>query len=350
MTRLREVALLRLVAQRLAGPASATPGDAVRGMLALQGQDWPGVRLSVALRTAGGTRDAVLAAVQDGELVRTWPFRGTLHLVAAEDVRWLLDLTAPRGLVTIGPRLRALGLDEATLERARGLVTGALAGGGRLRRDALLALLREGGLDTADQRGAHVVIHLCLTGVLCLGPVDGAHQQFVLMDEWVAPGRSREREEALGELALRYFASHGPASAEDLARWTGLLKGDVRTAVALARPQLEPIAVDGVEQLMDPGTPERLAASRAQAAGVHLLPGFDELLLGYRDRSATLDEALAAQVVPGSNGMFMATVVRGGRVVGLWRRGKGAAVDVMPLTTFSPTLVAAIERRVRALP
>jgi len=152
---------------------------------------------------------------------------------------------------------------------------------------------------------------------------------------------------------VRYFRSHGPATAVDLATWSGLTAGDTRTASTLARPSLASLNIAGTEHLLDPQTPERLAAAREHAEGVLLLPGFDDFLLGYRDRSAQLDPAWADRIVPGGNGIFRPTVVSAGRVVGTWTRtGRGARHEIAatPFTNFPPHVESAIAERYAALP
>ena len=353
VTALREVALLRLVAQRVAGPALPSAAETVRWMTALQGQDYRGALTSVALRTRGGTTADVEAALTAGEVVRSWPMRGTLHLVAAEDLSWLLDLTAALQVSAAGRRRGQLGIDEAAVERAREVARGVLAGGRAVRRDDLMAAWAAQGVATEGQRGYHLLWHLAQSGTVCLGPVRDGEQLVVLLDEWVPAPRRPTREEALGELATRYFRSHGPATAKDLARWTGLPAADVKVALAVARAALDRLEVDGVEHLLDPRTPDLLAACRRQALGVFLLPGFDELLLGYGDRSAVLPPEFADRIVPGGNGMFRPTVVNGGQVVGTWRtvgRGAQRRVEATPFTTFAPRVAAAVPRRHAALP
>ena len=263
MTTRAEIALLRLAAQRIAGPGLATATEAVRWLTALQAQDYPGVLTSVALRTASGTRSAVESALNAGEIVRSWPMRGTLHLVLAEDLPWILGLTAQRMVARAAGRRAELGLDPAILEQARELAVGALAGGHQLRRDDLLGVWRDAGLVITGQRGYHLIWHLAQTRTLCFGPVRDGEQLIVLVDEWIPRPRRPVREEALGELALRYFRGHGPATVRDFTRWTNLVAADVRAGLALARPALARVEVDGVEYLMDPQTPELLDADRA---------------------------------------------------------------------------------------
>src|SRR3954469_13459803 len=338
MTSQREVALLRLAAQRLAGPGAASPVEAVRRLGAVQAQDFPGAVTSVALRTAVRRRKDVEVALDDGAIVRTWPMRGTLHLLAADDLRWMLELLASRALTALRARWAQLGLTGSDAERARDLVTAALAGGGRMRRADLLTAIDDGGVSTAGQRGYHLLGFLARTGTLCLGPTDAAGEQlFVLIDDWVPAGHRPDRDEAHADLALRFFLGHGPAPVQDLARWAGLPLRDVRAGLAVARPQLETLDVDGVEHLLDPAVPDRLTACREEAGGLFLLPGFDEFVLGYRDRTTILAPEFAERIVPGNNGMFRPTVVVRGEVVGTWQwtgRGARRTVTATPFTAF----------------
>ncbi len=348
-----DLARLRLVAQRLVAADATSPTDAVRWSTAMQAQDYAGAVTSVALRTRTRSRAHVIEVLDSGELVRSWPMRGTLHLTAAEDLPWLLRLLAPRVVRASTTRRTGLGLDQAQLEQGRDLAEGALSGGRRLRRAELFEVWKRAGLDPSGQRGVHVLRYLAMTGTLVFGPTAGGEQLLVLLDEWIPAQRPREREDALGELARRYFRSHGPATAADLSAWAGLTSGETRTALALARPSLCAQDVGGTEHLFDPQTPDRLTAVSAAADGVLLLPGFDEFLLGYRDRSAQLDPAHAQRVVPGGNGVFRPTVICAGRVIGTWARGGGAApraVTATAFTTLSPGVELALAAAAADLP
>jgi hypothetical protein len=353
VTARHEVGLLKLVAQRIAGPSLATPADAVRWLTAVQAQDWRGALASVALRCAPATRQAVESSLVAGEIVRSWPMRGTLHLVVAEDLKWMLDLMAPRVVAGASARRAQLGLTAHMLERARELAVQALTDGHQLRRQELLGVWESGGLPTAGQRGYHMLWHLAQTGSLCLGPVRDGEQLVVLTDEWIGHRRRPDRAEALGELARRYFASHGPATIKDFMRWTNLLAADARAGLELARPELVRIEVEGVEHYMDPQTPDQLDACRREARGVFLLPGFDEFILGYQDRRAVLPAEFAARIVPGGNGVFRPTVVSGGQVVGTWKeegRGSKRTVSATSFTSFTRSVEATIPGVYAALP
>ena len=328
----RRVAALRLAAQRLAAATCATPAEAVHWMLALQAQDLAGVKWSLGLRAAGADEAAVEAAFDAGEIVRSWPMRGTLHVVAAEDLAWMLELTAPRAIRSAAARRAALGITEADVERARDIAVDALAGRRVMSRAQLLAAFDAGGVSTMGQRGYHVLWYLAQTGTLVMASSDGRGQGFARLDEWVARPRHLEADEAVAELALRYFLSHGPATARDLARWSGLTVGDVRRGIAACGGRLATMEIGGVAYHLGP---EALDAP-APTAVVLLLPGFDEYLLGYGDRSAALALEHAEAIVPGANGMFRPTVVVDGEVVGTWSRRVTAAAVVVEASPFEP--------------
>jgi hypothetical protein len=340
-----EVGLLRLVAQRLAGPPAATPAEAVRHLTAMQAQDQPGALLAIALRTAGRSREEVLAAFDAGEIVRSWPMRGTLHILAAEDLGWMLTLGTPRPRAAAALRRTQLGLTDADVERAEELARPAVP----IPRAGLTTVWEEAGLAPAGGRGYHLLNELAHRGVLCFGPTVDGEPAVVAVDDWIRAPRRLERDEALGEWARRYFRSHGPATRADFARWTGVPAADADTGIALARPELATMDVEGTEYLLDPAVPDVLAARRRAALGVHLLPGFDEFVLGYADRRHVLAPEQFDRIVPGGNGVFRATVVHRGRVVGTWAAPRGR-LEVTPFDILDTRTEAAVARAHARLP
>ena len=342
-----EIALMRLVAQHVAGPGLPGPLDAARHLLAAQGQDASGVIRSLALRTSDGSGQAVLDAYDAGALVRSWPMRGTLHTLAAEDLGWLSELATARPRAAAARRRTQLGLDETDLTTAHDVAERVASDGAT--REELLGAFRAAGLPTDAGRGYHVLVELAQRGVLCLGPLRAGEQAFVLVEEWVRAPRRLAGDEAVAELALRFFTGHGPATLADLARWSGLPVGTVRGGLAAVRDRLDRLEVDGSEHWFEPSLPERLAAHRSAARGVHLLPGFDEIVLGYADRSATVPPDVADRIVPGGNGVFRPTVLVDGVVVGTWRRTRGG-VEVTPFVPLTARVQAQVERAVDRLP
>lgn len=281
-------------------------------LLALQGQDYPGALWAVALRSGPRDRAAIERELEDGDLVRSWPMRGTLHVLRADDLGWLLELTRDRVVASHAARHRALELEPADLARAAAIADERLAGT-RLERRALLAAFEEEGLSTAGQRGAHLLMWLAQHAriVLCSGT------RYARFADRIPDPRTLTRPEALAELAERYVRGHGPATDRDLAWWAGITLTDARAGLAAVRDRFEAIEVDGTTHLHEPGlVPARPAA--------HVLPGFDEYVLGYTDRHVPLGDSPLERVVPGGNGMFLATVVLDGAIVATWRRGRRA--------------------------
>ena len=282
--------------------------------LAMQAQDLASGLWSVGVRT-GATRAQVEAAVADRLVTRSWPMRGTLHLMATQDVRWMCRLLAAEMTTAERSRHAQLELTPATLDRAREVLSDALRGGVVMPRPEVLETLRAHGIDPAGQRAAHILGRLCQEALLCQGPAAGRQPTFVLLEEWVPWSWDPGREEAMAALATRYVASHGPVTVRDLAGWVGRTLTFAREAVALAGDQVRTTEIGGQAYLVPPEPP-----AAASAPAVRLLPGFDEYVLGYKDRSAMLTPEEELRVVPGKNGMFLGTVVVGGLVVGTWNR------------------------------
>ncbi|MEL1265860.1 winged helix DNA-binding domain-containing protein [Pseudoxanthomonas putridarboris] len=324
--------LHRLHRHGIVGPVAETPAEAVRRMAAVQAQDYHASLWAVGLRTTGATAKDVEEAIARGEIVRTWPMRGTLHLLAREDVRWMLALMAPRVQAANAARIaRDYGLDAKTLARCRRVLERALADGRPMARGALYARLDEAGIDSSGQRGLHVLNWLAHESLICQGPREGRQPTFVWFDAWVPPAPPLARDEALRRLALRYVQGHGPATAADLAWWSGLTQKDANAALALASPRLAQETRDG-RTWWSASDAARPRASRA----VHLLPAFDEYVIGYRHRDAVLEPQHTRRVI-GANGLVSPTVVIDGRVVATWKRTadtRGEAV-VAPLRALT---------------
>ena len=327
----RQLATLRLAAQGIDSAAVETPVDVVRNLLALQAQDFAGAQFSIGLRTSHVTDRDVEAAIANREIVRSWPMRGTLHLVATEDLGWMLRLTGDRMVRGAAGRHRQLELDDASFALAARIAEQELMKSEVIGRAALLAAFDAAGLSTAGQRGNHLLWYLSVTGLLVFGPLDGRQHSFARFETWVGAGRALDGDAALAEFARRYFAGHGPATDRDFAWWSSLTLTDARRGLAAVAVELEKLDLDGVTYYHRPGL-------QPAAPAVHALPGFDEFVLGYQDRGAQLAPELATRVVPGGNGMFLSTIVVDGEIVGTWRRtatAKRVTIELVPFDRFS---------------
>ena len=335
---LHELTALRCASQLLGERTDRTPADVVRWMLAMQGQDFPGVKWSVGLRSPGSTDASIEAALAAGEIVRSWPMRGTLHLVAPEDLGWMLAIGRPRTATTTATRRANLGITDRELRLVADTAREHLSGGRTSRRDDLLTTFESVGVPTTGQRGYHLLLHLALHGVLVFGPVHGKHQTFALLDEWVTAPRVLDGDEALAEFAGRYFRSHGPATERDFAWWANITLGDARKGIALA--DLDSREFDSVPHYFSPGLEP--APEVAQ-----VLAGFDEYLLGYQNRSGVLAAEFSNRIVPGNNGIFLPTLILDGQVVGTWRRTQRATrvdIELLPFTPIAQRGRVSLER------
>jgi hypothetical protein len=321
-----DVMPLRLRSLLLDRQTVRSPGEVMEWFGAMQAQDLASGEWSLGIRCAGLTQADVHRATVDREIVRTWPMRGTVHFVPPRDARWMLEVTGVRALAGAARRREFLGLSDATVDAASEVLREALHGGGCLTRAECVEHLVAAGVHTAPEHGYHLLWYASQIGVTCIGPQRGKEQTFVLLDEWVPDPRQLDRDQALAVLALRFVRSHGPVTRHDLARWTGLTMGDTTRAIALAGDELVPAEVGGIEMVV---AAEQLDGDRPDLPGVLLLPGFDEYMLGYKDRAAMLTDEQFEMVVPGRNGVFKPTVVVDGRVVGTWsRKVRAAHVDV----------------------
>ncbi|MBK8027360.1 MAG: AlkZ family DNA glycosylase [Chloroflexi bacterium] len=335
-----DIARRRLGRQGIAPPAFDSADAVVRWMGAMQAQDYHQSLWAIGARMPSATLRGVEAAIAEGKILRTWPMRGTIHFVAPEDAGWMVALSAERTQARNRRRPEELELDDATLARSADLFHKALAGGKRLARPAMMTLLEEAGIRTDGQRGYHILWHAAHERLICIGPNEGKQQTFVLLDDWAPNPRRLTRKESLVELARRYFTSHGPATVQDFAWWTGLTLTEARLGLEGAKDGLASETLAGKLYLLAADAPE---SPPAAASGIFLLAGFDEILLGYTDRSAMLDPAHAAKVVPGGNGVFFPMIVRDGQIVGTWKRTvKKKAVEIAP-QFFEPPGAAQID-------
>jgi hypothetical protein len=316
-----ELARIRASAQLLGPGKRRAPAAIVRQLLAVQDQDFPSVPLALRARSRGLERGNVDAAINGGELVISWLNRGTLHLVCREDYGWLHSLTAPTTMAANERRLAEEGVTNP--ERGIRLIAKALEGGPLSRRE-----LGEQSA-TKGQALTHLLLAASLRGVVVRGPIRGRDQTFALARDHIGELAQVDREAALAELARRYFAGHAHASDADLAYWSGLPLRAVRAGIARAGI----VATGG----RGAGVPRR------RALPPKLLPPFDPFILGWRDRSFTIPDALTKRVMPGG-GMFRAVVLVDGRVTGTWSRPGGRVALDAPDVDGLDAEIADVER------
>jgi hypothetical protein len=335
-----EISALRLQSQRLSFLSSGSPSSLLSWLGAIQAQDFGGSLWALGIRSEENNGKIIEQAIARKELIRTWAMRGTMHLVSAGDIRWLLNLLAPRLIKGSLARNRQLGLDGNMLNRTNEILLRSLQGGKQLTREALRTIFASNGIDASGVRFYHMMWHAALKQLVCYGVKTGGDHTFVLLDEFVPEGYSLKRDEAITELARRYFLSRGPATLEDFIWWSGLTTMDARTALGGAMPHLTKMVFSSQVYWLDRNHP----ATGTRLKTAFLLPPFDEFLIAYKNRSACLNPRLN-QIVISRNGIFYPVVLLEGRVAGTWKKSfkkEKLSIEISLENTFSPSSRKAI--------
>lgn len=328
---------LRLTSLLLADHKLTTAEGVVSWFGAMQAQDLASVKWSLGVRLPQLTEIDIDTALNSGAILRTWPMRGTIHLISASDARWMLQTVGSRQLAGVDKRWERLGLDRKTVERAGEVLAAGMHGNRRLTRSECAASLQASGIETSSQRLYHLLWYSSQVGITCIGPNVGKEQTFVLLNDFAPDQRQLVGAEALAELAWLYVRSHGPIPASDFAGWAGIPVTAARRALADNDGRLTRLDTAMGDQWMRDDLLEERQGS-TDPVEVLALPGFDEFMLGYKDRTAMLDPDHMRFVVPGSNGMFRPTIVDRGTVIGVWTRNLTKAkvkVQAEPFGAFS---------------
>jgi Winged helix DNA-binding domain len=342
----------RLAAQMLAGPPARTVVEVVHRLLSVQGQDPRGVRLAIRPRASGLTSADVDRALNDREVLITWLNRGTLHLVRAEDYWWLHMITTRLSGTPAARRLAQEGVPPADADRAVSAIDRALAASGPLTRDQLRDRVDAAGVRTAGQALVHILFLASVRGLVVRGPMVGGQHAFVRTRDWLGPPPAPlDPDMALGELATRYLAGHGPADDADLAKWSGITLGEARRGLSTIASRLRQ-RPDGLVELKSrrsralpgeqPGgraTAGTTGPARAPAAPPRLLGAFDPVLLGWVSREPILG---GHQGIVTMNGVFRPFALVRGRAMGTWTLQR-RAVQLAPFGEMPPADLRALE-------
>jgi hypothetical protein len=321
------IAIRRLRNQGISAAPRRTAAAVVAWLGAVQAQEYGPARWALALRMKTATRDREIERAFDaGHILRTHVMRPTWHFVARNDIRWMLELTAPRVQLRMAPYNRRLELDTTTLARACAAFERALRDGRALTRSELAEALSRAGVSAAGQRLAHVIMHAELERVICSGPRRGKQFTYALLAERAPGARALVRDEALDVLARRFLRSHGPATVRDFVWWSGLLTSDARRGIDIARARSE--INDGLVY-WSLGEAE---SDRRRDRRVHLLPVYDEYLVAYRDRDAVPLWPPGRPVPKGRVAALQHPLVIAAQVAGSWcvtRSASGVRVEVV---------------------
>ena len=328
------IAQHRLYHQHLTANPFEKPVDVVDWLVAVQAQDYFGAKWALGLRLRQDVHDADLdRAFNAGDILRTHVLRPTWHFVTPTDIRWLLALTAPRVLAASATMYRKLELDDITLKRGHKALTKALHDGQHLTREELSAALGKAGIAATGQRLAYLMMQAELIGLICSGPRRGKQFTYALLEERVPPVATLQRDESLATLARRYFTSHGPATAQDFAKWSGLTIADAKRGLEMVGAQLQHETLNGAEYWFSSSVMP-INARRATPTA-YLLSVYDEYIIGYHDRSMIAAPEIAAKLFTMGNALT-AVIVVDGQMVGTWRRMLDKDAVVIETNLFAP--------------
>lgn len=153
-----------------------------------------------------------------------------------------------------------------------------------------------------------------LDGLICSGIIKKKKQTYALLEERVPLKKILYRDEALAELAKRYFTSRGPATVQDFAWWSGLSMSDSRNALEIIKGSLNSVTINSKTFWFKDSS----SVSENKKDVIFLLPAFDEFIISYRDRSAAITQQNFSKAVS-NNGIFRPVIVYKGNITGIWR-------------------------------
>lgn len=310
------IARQRLTNQHLTGAKFQTPAEVVNSLTAVQAQEYPLSAWALGLRIERAVQADIDRALAEGSILRTHVLRPTWHYVTPADIRWLLELTAPRINALNAIYYRQYEIDDALFARSNEIIGRALEGGNQLTKAEIAERLKEQGIMGDNYRLSFLMFRAELDQIVCSGGRRGHKFTYTLLDERATNAKRLTRDEALAELTQRYFATRSPATAQDFAWWSGLTMSDARAGIEMVRPQLTTEKIDGTEYwLFDSFVP-----AENSTPVVHLLPVYDEYIVAYTDRSVIYSETPTTQFGISDNIVFYYTIVLDGRVIGTWKR------------------------------
>ncbi|MGH7158060.1 MAG: winged helix DNA-binding domain-containing protein [Candidatus Saccharimonadales bacterium] len=318
------------------------PEDVVRSLGAMQAQDFIGAKWAIGLRCKT-TDAAVQKAFDDGKILRTHVLRPTWHFMAAEDIRWILELTAPRVHAFNKYYYKKLGVDEPTIKKANELLKNILRGGNQLTKIQIAAHFDAAALPTKGLPFGYILGYAELEALICSGAMQGKQHTYALLGERAPHAKSLPRDKALIELTRRFFTAHGPAQIADFAWWSSLTTAEIKQGVAQAK--LKSVEIDGKTYYFAKEAPTSIPSPIA-----HLLPNYDEYFIAYKDRSAFSNFKVSRQ--PSYEDLSYHILAIDGQLAGGWKReitAKQYTVKLNPFMQFSTVQQKAIDQAAKRL-
>lgn len=282
---LNDISILRLKNQQLSCSGLKSVKEIAGWMGALQAQDFNMSKWAFGIRMKDSTEATINRAIDSGDIIRTHLLRPTWHFVSSDDIFWIMELTAPRIRAAMKFRDKALGLTETVFRKSNSVIQKSLRNGDHLTREELVSELKRAGIETSGNRASHLLFRAESNGIICSGRLKERKLTYTLLSEWVQKTGTFHHEKALKELSKRYFTSHGPATLPDFIWWSGLSSKDAKLALELSKPDLS-VEIIGNQSYWFADYPDNAGSENTE---VYLLPAYDEFIISYRDRTASID-------------------------------------------------------------
>lgn len=316
-------------------------------MGAIQAQDYSAAKWALGQRMDGANDAVIENAFTTGTILRTHVMRPTWHFVTPQDIRWMLALTAPRIIAQCATAYRYFGLDVATFRKCNKALEKALHGGRQLMREEIAAALQKANVNTDGLRFTHLLMRAELDGIICSGGRNGKQFTYALLEERVPQSKTLKRNEALAELTMRYFNSHGPATLHDFAWWSGL-------NISLAKEGMEMVKSLFVKEEIEGKTywlSNSMPSTKKIPSKAYLLPNYDEYVVSYKDRNALIDPQHIKKLDSRENALFTNVIILNGRIEGIWKRTvkkNDTIIETKPFSVLNTSQANAVARAVKS--
>jgi hypothetical protein len=338
-TKYNQISKIRLVSQKITSSEFKTAPEIVSWMGAMQAQDYAMAKWAIGARLSESTEKKVEYSISKGEILRIHVLRPTWHFVSADDIHWILQLSAPKIKSSLTTRHKQLELTESVISKTNSIIEKRLSEKICLTRDELADEFHKAGIRTDENRLSHILFRSELDGIVCSGPIKENKLTYALLNVRVPHKKDFWRDESLRELAKRYFNSRYPATLEDFIWWSNLSVKDARKASDLIKSDFTSVTIASKKYLI----PNSFSETELAKASVRLLPAYDELLIGYSDRSSSLSEVNNKKAVS-KNGIFYPTIVVNEQIAGTWKRTFQKKKVIVSVDFFTPPDKSAISK------
>ena len=310
-----EISNHRLRNQQVVESQFKTAQDIVGWMGAMQAQDFNMSKWAIGARLPDSTEKLIESAIAKGEIIRTHILRPTWHFVSSEDIYWMLELSAPHIKACMKARDKELGLTDVIFKKSNAVIEKALRDGQHLSREELLTEFIKADIPVDNNRTSHLLMRAETEGIICSGQTKASKQTYALLSERVPIMKPLKRDEALAKLAIKYFTSHCPATLQDFVWWSGLSVSDSKQALEMIKSNFIAETIGNRTYWVT----NSFSNSEIDKEVVYCLPAYDEFIISYKDRTASLPFEKHHKAVS-NNGIFRPIIVLNGQVIGTWRR------------------------------